>query len=134
MRFLSKFKRLEGPDGEKKIARSPLEVEFAQNCRKRGQAGDFSPIRAALHYTGTVQGVGFRWTTQNIARERNLTGWVINRDDGSVDAELQGPAVQIAALMDDIQESYAGWGMRIWLERAEELPVVPDEAGFEVRY
>lgn len=133
MRFLNRYTRLEGPDAEKTIVRSPMEIEFTQACRKRGRASDFSPIRVAVHYTGTVQGVGFRWTTQNIAHERNITGWVINRKDGSVDAELQGPAVQIAALIDDIQESYAGWGMRIWLERAEELEVAPEETDFEVR-
>ena len=115
MKFLSKFRRLTGPDGSKKIARSTLECELTQKLRERGAVGDFSPVRWGLHYTGTVQGVGFRWTTQNIARERHLTGWVINREDGSVDMELQGPSVQISALMDDLQDCYAGWGANICL-------------------
>ena len=46
---------------------------------------------------------------KNIARERHLTGWEINREDGPVDMELQGPSVQISALMDDLQDCYAGW-------------------------
>ena len=75
MKFLSKFRRLTGPDDSKKIARSALECELTQKLRERGAAGDLSPVRWGLHYTGTVQGVGFRWTTQNIARERHLTGW-----------------------------------------------------------
>ena len=134
MKFLSKFRRLTGPDGSRKIARSALECELAQKLRERGAAGDFSPVRWGLHYTGTVQGVGFRWTTQNIPRERHLTGWVINREDGSVDMELQGPSVQISALMDDLQDCYAGWGANICLSAARELKLEATEGSFEVRF
>ena len=57
MKFLGKFRRLTGPDGSKKITRSALECEVTQKLRERGAAGDFSPVRWGLHYTGTVQGV-----------------------------------------------------------------------------
>lgn len=134
MKFLGKFRRLTGPDASKKITRSALECEVTQKLRERGAAGDFSPVRWGLHYTGTVQGVGFRWTTQNIARERHLTGWVINREDGSVDMELQGPSVQISALMDDLQDCYAGWGANICLSAARELKLEDTEGSFEVRF
>ncbi|MCP4119980.1 MAG: acylphosphatase [Desulfobacteraceae bacterium] len=39
---------------------------------------------------GRVQGVCFRMETQRAARDLNLTGWVRNRADGSVEATFEG--------------------------------------------
>ena len=39
---------------------------------------------------GLVQGVGFRWTAQNVARALGITGTVRNRPDGSVEIEAHG--------------------------------------------
>jgi acylphosphatase len=35
--------------------------------------------------TGHVQGVGFRYFTQAQALEHNITGWVRNNEDGTVE-------------------------------------------------
>lgn len=40
--------------------------------------------------TGRVQGVGFRYYTEDVAAGLKLTGWVRNLPDGSVEAEAQG--------------------------------------------
>jgi acylphosphatase len=45
-------------------------------------------IHVIVH--GRVQGVGFRWATRAEARRIGLEGWVRNRDDGTVEAEIQG--------------------------------------------
>ena len=39
---------------------------------------------------GRVQGVGYRAFVEHHARLRNLTGWVRNRRDGSVEAVFAG--------------------------------------------
>jgi acylphosphatase len=40
--------------------------------------------RREVHYSGHVQGVGFRYTTRSIARGYEVTGFVQNLEDGRV--------------------------------------------------
>ena len=47
--------------------------------------------RLHLYFRGEVQGVGFRWFVKETADARQLSGWVKNRPDGSVESEVQGP-------------------------------------------
>ena len=46
--------------------------------------------RRHWHFTGSVQGVGFRYRAQYAAQLLDLTGWVRNREDGDVEMEVQG--------------------------------------------
>lgn len=57
------------------------------------------PVRLFLVFDGTVQGVGFRWTTQSLARKVGVTGWVRNMDDGTVQAEMQGAGHDICRVL-----------------------------------
>jgi len=49
--------------------------------------------------TGTVQGVSFRKHTRRMAEELQVTGWVRNRDDGSVEGCFEGLRSNIEALL-----------------------------------
>lgn len=40
--------------------------------------------------SGRVQGVGFRYFAQDAARREGLHGYVLNREDGSVEAVAEG--------------------------------------------
>ena len=46
--------------------------------------------RRHLAVRGHVQGVGFRWFARQTAETLGLSGWVRNREDGSVEAEAEG--------------------------------------------
>jgi acylphosphatase len=52
--------------------------------------------RAHVYVSGRVQGVFYRATTRDTARERGVDGWVRNLDDGRVEAAFEGsePAVE----------------------------------------
>jgi acylphosphatase len=52
-----------------------------------------------LRITGRVQGVGFRAHMQRKARGLDVTGWVRNRLDGSVEAVVQGTPEAVDAML-----------------------------------
>ncbi|KPK05853.1 MAG: hypothetical protein AMJ64_10630 [Betaproteobacteria bacterium SG8_39] len=57
-------------------------------------------IARHLHIIGRVQGVGYRAALCAVAEAGQLEGWVRNRGDGSVEAEIAGSPEAIAALID----------------------------------
>lgn len=57
--------------------------------------------------TGKVQGVGYRRFAQKHALAMGLKGWTRNRLDGSVEVMAQGPADQVAAYAQQLQQGPA---------------------------
>ena len=87
--------------------------------------------RVRLDISGKVQGVYFRDSTQQRARELQVTGWVRNREDGGVEVEAQGPDAAVDQLVRWCHDGP---------ERAEvtelvahEISPASSEDGFEVR-
>lgn len=56
--------------------------------------------RAHVLVSGTVQGVFYRATTRNEARDRGIDGWVKNLDDGRVEAVFEGPADAVEEMIE----------------------------------
>ncbi|HLO51655.1 MAG TPA: acylphosphatase [Kamptonema sp.] len=46
--------------------------------------------RAHVFISGTVQGVGYRYSTMNYAKRFGVNGWVRNLDDSRVEAVFEG--------------------------------------------
>ncbi|MBT9313257.1 acylphosphatase [Leptothoe kymatousa] len=56
--------------------------------------------RIKITVYGRVQGVGFRYHTRKKAQALNLTGYVTNKPDHSVEIVADGPAGQLKALVE----------------------------------
>jgi acylphosphatase len=66
------------------------------------------PIRCEVHYSGHVQGVGFRWNACAIARGFAVTGFVRNLPDGRVHLAAEGDREAVDRFLAAIAESMAG--------------------------
>jgi acylphosphatase len=57
-------------------------------------------VRRRCVVRGHVQGVFFRGSTQEAAVLAGAAGWVRNRDDGSVEAVVEGTAAAVEQVVD----------------------------------
>jgi len=88
-------------------------------------------VRRRIVVHGRVQGVFFRDSAQREAERHGLTGWVRNRDDGAVEAVVQGGAEAVDAFV-----SWARQGPSsadVDSANVADETVVDDEPSFEVR-
>lgn len=65
-------------------------------------------INKRIHYAGHVQGVGFRLTTQNIARFHPVTGYVRNLLNGEVELVVEGLPWQVDAFLEELERKMSG--------------------------
>ena len=59
--------------------------------------------RVHLFYSGRVQGVGFRFTTESLALSLGVTGWVKNVPDGRVEVLCEGEEAKLVQLLEKIR-------------------------------
>lgn len=63
---------------------------------------------AVIHFSGRVQGVGFRYATLQLAKEFEVSGFVQNQADGRVLLELEGLTSEINAFVTAVEERMHG--------------------------
>ncbi|HKH08528.1 MAG TPA: acylphosphatase [Agromyces sp.] len=57
-------------------------------------------IRRRVIVHGYVQGVGYRYTARAQASRLGVGGWIRNRADGTVEAEIEGEEASVATLLE----------------------------------
>jgi acylphosphatase len=87
--------------------------------------------RKTVIYRGHVQGVGFRYTAQSIARRYDVRGYVRNLADGRVELVAEGEKHELAAFLDDVRERMTRY---IRDEGVDTQPATNEFAGFEIRH
>lgn len=106
-------------------------TDLCEPDRERKEQMKNTPAeRRHIRFFGRVQGVGFRYQAMYSARNFELTGWVKNLSDGSVEMEIQGPSAAIDYVILNIQN---GRWIRIDAMESSVIPVIEGERGFNVR-
>ena len=62
-----------------------------------------------VFFSGRVQGVGFRYSTFQVAKEFEVTGFVKNLTDGRVQLEVEGRAEVVKAFIQAVEEKLHGF-------------------------
>ncbi len=82
-------------------------------------------------YSGRVQGVGFRFTAQNLAEKAHISGWVRNLPGGNVELVAQAEENPLREYIDSLQNYFNNYITKTdvsWEEPMVELSV------FEVKF
>ena len=66
-------------------------------------------VQAHIIFSGTVQGVGFRFTVQRHAQRLGLKGWVKNLPDGTVEILVEGLNETIDEFCQNIEDDFEGY-------------------------
>jgi acylphosphatase len=86
--------------------------------------------RLQIYYSGHVQGVGFRYTTKNVAMGYEVTGIVRNLPDGRVELVAEGEKQELQAFQQGIRNS--GLGRLIAQEQERWSEAKNEFRGFEI--
>lgn len=83
----------------------------------------------SVYFSGHVQGVGFRFTALQVAREFEVAGWVRNLADGRVELSVEGEAREVEAFVAALGERMHGY-----IRKTERLVGrrVPEHRGFAI--
>lgn len=87
-------------------------------------------VTLRLEVLGRVQGVSFRVTMKENAIHHRVDGWVRNREDGAVEALLQGEEEHVSALLEWVDVGPRG--ARVSHVRKERLISHPRQTGFRI--
>lgn len=60
-------------------------------------------------FSGRVQGVGFRYSTLQVAKEFEVAGYVMNLPDGRVHVEVEGQPAEVHAFIAAVEERMHGY-------------------------
>ncbi|MDE0836594.1 MAG: acylphosphatase [Akkermansiaceae bacterium] len=82
-------------------------------------------------YEGRVQGVGFRYTTKDLARGYDVLGTVRNLPDGTVELIVAGEGEELGEFLRDLREdSVVAHHIKGVMEN--EIAPLPDLKGFSI--
>jgi acylphosphatase len=87
--------------------------------------------RREVRYSGHVQGVGFRFTTQQIARHFAVDGYVRNLSDGRVQLVTEGESEELDRFLQAVHERM---GDHIDDVSADTQAPSGEFKGFSIRY
>jgi len=88
-------------------------------------------IAKKIIFSGRVQGVGFRYTTKEVATGYDVVGSVKNLPDGSVELLIMGESDETDAYLSELTEESAVSHF-IKEVQTEEVPLLENAKGFVI--
>ena len=87
--------------------------------------------RLHIHYSGSVQGVGFRFAVQSAAYQLSVTGWVKNLENGRVEVTCEGEGESLNKFLALIKDAFGGY-----IKDARIEPQMPtgEFKGFDIKF
>ncbi len=87
--------------------------------------------RLHVYYSGSVQGVGFRFTAERLAGSLRLTGWVKNMNDGRVEIVCEGKERELKDFLEKMNAAFRPYVRDIDVEWGE---ATGGFEGFDIRF
>ncbi len=87
-------------------------------------------VRLQVWYSGSVQGVGFRYTVKSLVPGYEVTGTIRDLADGRVELIGEGSKAELEAFRQAVRDS--GLGRRIQREQASWSEASGEYCGFEI--
>jgi acylphosphatase len=95
------------------VSNFPVRAQVFAGTRNATELSSRSLMSDVHHetvfFSGHVQGVGFRYSVLQVAKEFEIAGFVSNLLDGRVQLEAEGTAEEVAAFVDAVQEKMHGY-------------------------
>lgn len=82
------------------------------------------------HFSGRVQGIGFRYTTYQVAKEFEVSGYVQNLADGRVLLEAEGDHDEVESFLETLSDRMDGYIREVETRREERERAI---SGFSIR-
>ena len=124
------WKLAQGADILDSTAQAPFFACFRM-VSSGSRASDSTPQRREVHYSGHVQGVGFRDTVRRLAQGIPVTGFVRNLDDGRVQLVAEGSRGDLKEFLESISHRMAHF---IRQAAVDERPATGEFDDFAIRH
>mgnify|MGYP003635291615 FL=1 len=84
------------------------------------------------YFAGRVQGIGFRYSTKNLAKGFDVLGWVRNLPDGRVELQIMGDTEELDEFIQELHDSPLGHHIQEQEERT--VPLLEGVQGFSIQH
>ena len=90
-------------------------------------------MKKQLHifYSGKVQGIGFRYTVQDIANQQKLSGWVKNLNDNRVEVVAEAEETVLNIFLQEVNQHFSHYIEDVNIEW---LPAGGEFRDFQIKF
>lgn len=84
-----------------------------------------------VFYSGRVQGIGFRYTVEDMAAQQKICGWAKNLDDGRVEVVAEAEEAVLNIFLMQISQNFSRYISDV---NSEWLPASGEFRDFQIKF